>query len=91
VQPFVVQPSRLQPDAGGTPAPQEVANSKDDPSQSTTASPEAGWDDTVDDEIAEVGEQLIGLHQDWEPCAGALDLVWSQLGRIEAEVETGQL
>ncbi len=87
----VVQPSRLQSGAGETPAPQDVANLKSGPSGSTSASPEAAWDDTVDDEIAQVGKNLIGVQQDWHACAGALDLVWCQLERIQAEVETGQL
>jgi hypothetical protein len=87
----VAQPSRLPQAAGGTPAPQGIADSKTDASQSMSAKPEVAWDDTFDHEITQVGEQLIGLQQNWRASAGTLDLVWSRLGQIQAEVETGQL
>jgi hypothetical protein len=87
----VVQPSRLPQKAGGTPAPQGIADSKRGPSQSTSAKAEIAWEDTFDHEITQVGEQLIGLEQNWRAGAGTLDLVWSRLGQIQEEVETGKL
>jgi hypothetical protein len=85
------EPPQLPQTAGETPSPQAVADFANDLRQSPSVASEAAWDDTVDDEIVQVGEQLMGLQKNWRACADALDPVWCRLGQIEAEVENGTL
>lgn len=71
--------------------PQDDSELKGGPSPVTSNDPAIAWDDTVDDEIAKVGENLIEVQQDWHTRTDALDVVWCGLGQIQAEVETEQL
>jgi len=52
---------------------------------------ESQWDDLFDDQIAQVGRELISAQQGWSLHADAFDLVRSRLEEIHAEIETGQL
>jgi hypothetical protein len=52
---------------------------------------ESQWDDVFDDQIAQVGRELICVQQDWSLRVDAFDLVRSRLEEIHAEIETGQL
>jgi hypothetical protein len=87
-----------RPPADSLPSPETAASTGQpgalaaatQPQSAPTAS-EAPWDDTVDEELAHVGQKLIRAQQDWHARTDAFDLVWSRLERIHAEVETGQL
>jgi hypothetical protein len=91
-EPEVVARASAPPtSAEATTPPQDNSDLSAGPSPSTSDDPAIAWEDTVDDEIAEVCERFIEAQQDWQTRADALDVVWCGLCQIQDEVETGQL
>jgi hypothetical protein len=55
------------------------------PQAASAAEPK--WNDSVDDEIARVGQELVAVQQDWHAGADAFDPVRSRLERVNTEIE----
>jgi hypothetical protein len=54
------------------------------------AEPTTAWDDTVDTRIAQVGQQMALVEQNWQARADSLDMVQYRLESVEQEVGQGK-
>ena len=76
--------------AGGTKGQKTAPASKAVVVTQARAKPTAAWDDTVDTRIAQVGQQMALVEQNWQARADSLDMVQYRLESVEQEVGQGK-
>jgi hypothetical protein len=66
-----------------------VAQSKQEPA--APADDATAWDDAMDQMLAQAGQNLISVQQDWSHAADAADMVQYGLQQIEQDVRENEL
>jgi hypothetical protein len=56
-----------------------------------TAANETAWDDSLDEQIAQVGQNMIALHPTWSDRSSAFDAVQYELQQVEQEIDGEKL
>ena len=55
------------------------------------AAGETAWDDSLDEQIAQVGQTMIGLQPTWSDRSGSFDVVQYELQQVQQEIEEEKL
>jgi hypothetical protein len=88
----------MNPSEGVSPSPAAVAVTKatqpaadaKQPSEAAVVN-ELAWDDSLDEQIAQVGQTMIALQPSWSDRSGAFDAVQYDLQQVQKEIEGEKL
>ncbi len=56
-----------------------------------SADSKLGWEDTVDNDLVELSQRLIGVQQAWRVCYDPVELVWCGIAQFRSEIESEPL